>query len=111
MKEEFPYIKPTRRKHDSGFRMFEVGYCTLGKDNRLEAKRVLGETSDHIWVRSFEVLGDKPIQSLNIDLTMDGYIRFFCHDEGSQKGYTLRWQDEDFTFSSAILKLKPKEEV
>lgn len=41
----FPYIKPTRRKHDSGYRMFEVGY--IFEDEK--TKIVIGDTADHIW--------------------------------------------------------------
>ena len=90
---ECPYIKPTRRIHDSGYRMFEVGYCVEKKPGKFE-KRIIGRCSDHIWVRSIECMGELPIESINIDLTRDGCIRFFINDEGKSKGCKLRWSDE-----------------
>ena len=105
---EHPYIKPTRRVHDSGYRLFEIGYCEV-EGARVARKRVLGECSDHIWVRSMGCLGDAPIESLNIDLTRDGYIRFFVHDEGRAKGYHLKWQN-DIALSSSILVLEANNE-
>ena len=75
IKEKFlPYIKPTRRKHDSGFRIFEVGYCKLDGKNRVSEKMVMGECSDSIWFRD---LPTNKLFSLNIDLTYDGYIRIW----------------------------------
>lgn len=77
-----PYIKPTRFKHDSGFRCFEVGYIDeMSDDNRVIKKRVLGTGSDHIFQDYMMMVGEAKPFCLNIDLTMDGYIRFFIHDD------------------------------
>lgn len=101
-----PYIKPTRRIHDSGFRVFEVGYCEE-KDGKTIEKKVLGNCSDHIWIRGMEILGDKSLESIHMDLTKDGYIRFFIWDEGKSKGCKLLWDEP--CYSDAILKLVDKE--
>ena len=66
------YIKPTRRTHDSGFRVFEVGYCTINEKHKVNDKIVLGEYTDHVWVSPLH-----PVKDLSMDLTMDGYIRLF----------------------------------
>ena len=105
---EYPYIKPTRLRHESGFRCFEVGYCWRENDGKFHS-RTIGIRSDHIWIRAFDFLGDLPIDSVNIDLTPEGYIRFFVHDEGRSKDCELRWSDE-FPLSTMILKLKRSEE-
>ena len=86
-----PYIKPTRRMHDSGYRIMEVGYHD-GDENIT----VLGECSDHVfseWDQKF---------SVNIDLTKKGYIRLWSR-EGE-----LRWKDENWVGSSAGLICVPK---
>lgn len=95
-----PYIKPTRHVHDSGYRTFEVGYI-LEMDNKCKVKRkqVLGEYSDHIYQDYMMVIDGKQPFCLNMDLTMDGYIRFFCH------GKQLKWEDDDFATSSMGLVL------
>lgn len=72
-----PYVKPTRYVHDSGFRTFEVGYCKIGKDNRVESKKVLGKYTDHILTEFLTLGGQIKPFSVNMDLTKDGYIRFF----------------------------------
>ncbi len=69
------YCKPTKYVHDSGFRCFEIGYCELGGNNKVLDKLVLGQCSDHLWFT--DVL--RNLDSLNMDLTKDGYIRFFSH--------------------------------
>jgi hypothetical protein len=78
------YIKPTRRVHDSGYRIFECGYHTTDDD-----VQVLGTCSDHI--RSYEEL------MLNMDLTRKGYIRIW-----SNKG-DLEW--DAWIGSTATLRL------
>lgn len=103
--QEYPYIKPPHRIHDSGHRMFEVGYC-WEQDGKF-IKRVIGSRSDHIWIRGYEFLGDLLLESINIDLTREGYIRFFVHNEGKSKGCELRWSDEQ-GLSTMILKLVAK---
>ena len=73
--EFYPYIKPTRRKHDSEFRIFEVGYCKLDQNSiRIIEKMVMGQCSDHIWFMDLPKDVD-----LNMDLTLDGYIRIWSH--------------------------------
>jgi len=74
-----PYIKPTRYIHDSGFRCFEVGYCKIGSDNKISEKMALGTITDHIWFHNLLEGGRRGDGkfSLSIDLTKDGYIRFF----------------------------------
>lgn len=88
-----PYIKPTRRVHDSGYRIFELGYHD-GDDNITK----LGECSDHIYQDYFS-----PPFRWNMDLTKKGYIRFFSHDGD------LRWKHENCIVSSASLICIPRE--
>ena len=84
-KEYTPYIKPTRYVHDSGFRCFEVGYCKIGKDNRVIDKKVIGIGTDHIWIEN--LTSSNRNVDVNLDLTRDGYIRFFSK-------FPLRWINE-----------------
>ncbi len=77
-KEILPFIKPTRRVHESGFRIFNVGYCS--KDGLKEC--VLGSYTDHVWWSepmnvSIGLEGPKRMPSLNIDLDLHGRIRFY----------------------------------
>jgi len=95
-----PYIKPTRKVHDSGFRIFEVGYCEI-KNARVVNKRVIGLCSDHVHTDYSVLIGNKPF-SINMDLTKDGYIRLW-----SKQG-ELVWNMEDFAISSMELVLKEK---
>ena len=102
-KGKIPYIKPTRNKHDSGFRCFEVGYILkMSKDNKVLKKQVLGRYSDHIHQDYMMLLGEVKPFCLNMDLTMDGYIRFFVYDRG------LVWAHE-MGLSSMELELIDKE--
>lgn len=66
--EILPFVRPTRRIHDSGFRCFQVGYCS--RDGKRET--ILGEYTDHLNINKDE-LG----YSLNIDFDTAGRIRFF----------------------------------
>lgn len=92
-----PYIKPTRYKHDSGFRCFEVGYCDIDKNGNATDIKVLGRCSDHIWlVDHFNLKKD-----LNLDLTMNGYIRIY--QIGNRKSM-LKWDLENFAISTMRLK-------
>ena len=90
-----PYIKPTRRLHDSGYRVFEVGYCVVSGAKVIK-KKVLGSCADHIYEDySAILLGKGNVwKGINIDLTRDGYIRFFSHH------YNLTWGDYPFCLSS-----------
>jgi len=91
-----PYIKPTRYKHDSGFRCFEVGYCELGKKNYAINIQVLGQCSDHIWLNS--ILSQNP--DINLDLTTNGYIRIFGIEPAKRE---LMWE-EDVALSTMRLR-------
>ena len=70
------YIKPLRGIHESGFRVFEVGYCSI-KNNRVDKKMIMGSFSDHIWINHLDGVVD--YFNLNMDLTLDGYIRLWGH--------------------------------
>lgn len=98
---KIPYIKPTRHVHDSGFRTFEVGYILeMDNKNRVSKKKVIGEYSDHIYQDYMMLIGETKPFCLNIDLTMDGYIRFYSHTGD------LYWDNDDFATSSMGLKIK-----
>jgi len=102
-----PYIKPTRNKHESGFRCFEVGYIDeIDDKNKVTKKRVLGTGSDHIFQDYMMLIGETKPFSLNMDLTMDGYIRFFIHDDKR----ILVWDCDSYghAFSSVGLKVIDK---
>ena len=101
--EAFSYIKPNRYKHESGFRCFEVGYLTVGDDNKMKEKLVLNKYSDHIQLYNynFEKVKGEIISDLlpNLDLLLDGYIRIY--NMGSEENYW--WGNLDFVVSSAQL--------
>ena len=90
----YPYIKPTRRKHDSGFRCFEVGYCERGAKNQAINIQVLGQCSDHILLSSFI----NQNSDINLDLTTNGYIRIY-----SMSGDTLEWRSP-YCLSTMVIK-------
>lgn len=75
----FCYVKPNRHKHDSGWRCFEVGYCTMD-DHRIGEKLVLSEYSDHWWHHR-GILDNTPPLEFNVDITDDGYLRIFSHQD------------------------------
>lgn len=90
------YIKPTNLVHSSKFRIFEVGYCIIGEDNRVSKKVIVARRSDAIHVYGY--LAKMPQHNeidLHMDLTKDGYIRLFSYDSG------LSWQSP--VMSDAIL--------
>ncbi len=74
--EWYPYIKPTRHKHESGFYCFEVGYCQVGSE--AQPKNIIrlgGIPPDHICTWEFkEMMG-----GMSMDLLKGGYMRFFSH--------------------------------
>ena len=85
VKEEFlPYIKPIRKTHHNGFRLFEIGYCKLDETNKVSQKMVLGQQTNHILFYDFPC--DKSIY-LNMDLTVDGYIRIWIAEP-----HTMFWE-------------------
>lgn len=92
------YIKPTRHKHESGFRTFEVGYCILGDNNKVKEKIVLQDGSDHIHTDFMGLICPLRAVPLNMDLTLDGYIRIW----GNEK-HVVVW--EKMPMSSAELTL------
>ena len=99
--EAYCYIKPNRYKHKSGFRCFEVGYLTVGDNNKMKEKLVLNTYSDHIQLYNynFEKVKGEMISDLlpNLDLLLDGYIRIYAIDR--QNNYW--WGNMDFVVSSA----------
>lgn len=74
-RKAFCYIKPNRHVHDSGFRCFEVGYCTLN-GSRIGEKLILSSGSDHFWHHK-DFLNDAPPLEFSMDILLDGYIRIF----------------------------------
>lgn len=85
-----PYFKPTRRKHESGYRIVEIGYITVSGDR----KQVIGECSDHIsWMEGLTEPGRRQ-PSINIDVDDGGHIRIYSG---------FKWQDDDYALSSALL--------
>lgn len=99
MIRKLPYIKPTRRIHDSGFRCFEVGYII--QEDGEERPEILGNGTDHVHT-DFMALIEGPRFGINIDLDRKGYIRFFSH-EGD-----LVW-NSSIGLSSMGLKLIPRQ--
>lgn len=105
-----PYIKPTRYKHDSGYRTFEVGYCDCEKAKAVNIE-VLGQFSDHIWIYGSIIEAYKGLdhcknykipKSVSMDLTTNGYIRFYIMDENNCR---LKWENDKCIVSSATLVL------
>lgn len=94
------YIKPTMFRHDSGYRTFEVGYCTLTKDGRRTAdKKVLSKHSDH-FRHTGRILENKPPIEFSMDILLDGYIRCFSTRE------ILTWDNKyDWVVSSFSLEV------
>jgi len=101
-KEEwYPYIKPTRHKHESGFYCFEVGYCRVGSDAEVRDKIVLGGIApDHIGL--WEMMDQRRV-NVNIDCLKGGFIRFHCATTG------LHWLgcEDGAGFSVSSMLLKP----
>ena len=105
---KYPYIKPTRYVHDSGYRSFETGYCEIEGSNAVNIE-VIGRCTDHMW---FMVMSDIPgysspedeIRDVNMDLTKNGYIRMFSHSEDKM----LAWEgSQDYALSTMRLVMVP----
>ena len=93
-----PYFKPTRYKHNSGFRCFEIGYCEVGNNCEAIKIEVLGKCSDHLWLsRLYHQITD-----ISLDLTTNGYIRIY-----SMGGKQLVW-DSPFACSTMGIKYNEK---
>jgi len=65
-KEWFPFFKQNKRKHDSGYRCFDVGYV-MAEENKVIDEVIIGTYTDHIGLND-EV-------KCNIDIMDDGKIR------------------------------------
>lgn len=83
-----PYFRVTRKKHDSGYLIFEVGYCM--DDGYLP----IDQCSDVIHMYDLLHFADPNNWHLNIDSAAYGYFRIFGDKE-------LRWRRP--VVSSAIL--------
>ena len=97
-RKAYPYIKPNRHIHDSGWRCFEVGYLVLDNNSRVKNKLVLSEYTDHVQPIDFSDITNGKASMVNIDLTRDGYIRFHYHEP-------IWWGGMEYAYSSAILSL------
>ena len=98
----FPYIKPTRRKHSSGYRVFEVGY--VHKDEK--TKEIIAECTDHVAIGDFgEVLED-----VHIDLLNNGCIRFFCHEHDIKWSHDSAISDAYLVYGTPVVKLTTAKE-
>ena len=91
-RKAFCYIKPTMKRHDSGYRCFEVGYLTTKDNLKMKEKKVLEEYSDHIW--------NHDGLEISMDLLLDGYIRIFDNNIIIAWGHDI---DDNFVCSSAML--------
>ena len=98
-RKAFCYMKTNMYRHESGYRCFEVGYCTLKDDGRrVDEKLVLSEHSDHFWHKE-KIISEKQILSFSMDILLDGYIRLF----NNQKTI-LTWENSyNFLVSSFSL--------
>ncbi len=78
------YIKPLRTKHESGWKNFEVGYCKVdSKTHKVSEKLVLSTYSDHIYTDYMGMIyPQRAVVSVNMDCTLDGYIRIWKHEAG-----------------------------
>jgi len=89
-----PYIKPLTTKHESGYKNFEVGYCTRDAEHHA----VISRQSDHIcWMQYLIETCSGPVKkvpSLNMDCDDYGRIRFY-------RGFM--W-DSDMSLSTMMLK-------
>lgn len=70
-----PYIKPTRKIHSSGFRIFEIGYIRFNND--VEEVVCTAANSDIICLDN--LLKKDTARMVNkLDITPKGYIRLLC---------------------------------
>lgn len=105
-----PYIKPTRRKHSSGYNMFECGYLDKSEGANPTRKYVLFIGADHIY-NGFTAL-QKTAPTLNMDLTNNGYMRIWSNDGD------IKWRDEviplsdmELSFGIPAIELNQLEEI
>lgn len=90
-----PYFKNIKGVHESGYGLFETGYCQV-KDGKAFKIIRLGSDTDHIWSRGIDKEFD-----LSFDVTTNGYIRAYVF---GHRGI-LRWE-APFSMSTMILVLK-----
>lgn len=96
-----PCFKASRRKHESGWRMFTVGYVPFDSDTPDEDFIEWGTFPDviHIWEEYFSM----GVPDLNFDITPKGLIRI----RAMRKGMKVRW---NFLASSDLM-LEPGDPV
>lgn len=89
-----PCFKASRRKHESGWRMFEVGYMSCDSDEPDKDLIVWGTFPDviHIWEEYFPM----GVFSLNFDISPKGWIRV----RAMRKDMKVRW---NFLASSDLM--------
>lgn len=78
-RKAFCYMKQNRHIHESGFRCFEVGYCTLKDNNKIDEKLILSNGSDHFWHHKDFLNNTSPLE-FNMDILPDGYLRLFSRE-------------------------------
>lgn len=100
-----PYLKPTRKVHDSGYRCFECGYLQLSESGNRAAKKIIIATYvDHI---SNYLFPEKSV-NLDFDLLRDGHIRVFS-SRGNLYWRIPGWSDAMIT--SEIEKASPSYDI
>lgn len=102
---KFPYIKPTRYRHSSGFRTFEVGYCDIDDKYNAVDITVLGSTTDHVFQDYMMQTSNQKPWCLNMDLTRNGYIRLYVLGDRRKQ---LQWKYDSFATSGMELELVDK---
>lgn len=98
-REAWCYFKPNGHIHDSGYRCFEIGYCTLDKNGkRVKDKMILNQWCDHIW--NFDFQNNKASYTpINLDVLLDGHIRVFTQSA------ILWWGGFDWTNSTTSISI------
>lgn len=87
----YPYFKQTMRKHESGYRMFEVGYIT--RDGEIHK---IGACSDVINIGN--IFMDNNMRC-HLDILDSGHIRIISSDVYK----SIKWIHERFGMSDAEL--------
>lgn len=84
----YPYFRTTRKKHESGYLVFEVGYCMD------EGYLPIAQCSDVIYMYDLLHAAEPNDWRLNIDSADYGYFKIFADK-------AIRWRRP--VMSSAIL--------